>query len=429
MHKKIVFFLDTKGGRLAGAQKSFLDLALYAAKDTSNETFFMNRECDSLKEEYASSNVKFINIDECNFMELEKATFIVPINYLFFLLVHIMDLKEAKLFLYNYDETAIRRLCQQIKHTSFDKRDFVELLTSTKGYAFIDKRAHLYSNDYCGKELLPNYLPLMRESAIDKYKSNAPLVDAQAINIGWHGNINSKSVKGIINIITALNGKRMKGKVNFHIIGKPGLFLKENISGFAPKTRFIFAGELDGQKLETYIRNEIDILCSYGAYAIEVSTFGVPIIIPSVNRTNNKTMYFYNARNFDFYLENAQIPRLNYTYNSMRTVLKQIRTKREKNMHAKKCYDFCVENLTVEVLFDNLIKYIDSSDLTLRRCKESSYVMKHINDYNRYTKKNKNGNYESFIKENSFFNSLRDLKKFDKAKKYLKKFLTERKKK
>lgn len=86
------------------------------------------------------SPLKFIALEDCDFSEFKDATFIVPINYLFFLLPYIAEYSEAKICPYVYDSQCIAPFFKQIKNRISEK--LPKCLTVQEAVCLSIKKCH-----------------------------------------------------------------------------------------------------------------------------------------------------------------------------------------------------------------------------------------------------------------------------------------------
>ena len=98
---KIVYFIETVL-QISGTQTIIPDMLANISEDSDIEAYYVNFASGSQYEKNNAS-LNFIDINDCDFSRFENAVFLVPANYLLFLLPHIADLKNARICLYIYD--------------------------------------------------------------------------------------------------------------------------------------------------------------------------------------------------------------------------------------------------------------------------------------------------------------------------------------
>ena len=110
--RKIVFFVQTRKA-IGGSQIQFLDFAAYITKHFGYETYYINHPHPLVEEQYKDSGIIFLDVDNCDYSQFEDAVFFTPINYLFYLLVKIEKLRNAKIYLYIYHPEVLTWLLVQ----------------------------------------------------------------------------------------------------------------------------------------------------------------------------------------------------------------------------------------------------------------------------------------------------------------------------
>ena len=227
MSRKIVYFIETKK-EISGVQTIIPDILDKMPAECDTQTYYINLPLENEAEEqfevekaaddtYEYSSLKFISLKDCDFSEFKDATFIVPVNYLFFLLPYISEYKNAKICPYIYDPKCITNFLRQMQKPNVYK--ITKMLNDTHSCMFINKQNASgwdYGLDQYGECIIPASTDLC--TALDKKKQD---FNPRCISIGWIGDISATAldcIKRICEDLYKLYGEDEEGnKLNIHI--------------------------------------------------------------------------------------------------------------------------------------------------------------------------------------------------------------------
>lgn len=365
-------------------------------------------------EEEASNPLKFIALEDCDFSEFKDATFIVPINYLFFLLSYVSDYKDIKICPYVYDSKCIKYLFNQINKPNV--AEIANMFNSTESCLFIkrgrgdDSYIWEYSLDQYGDCIIPeSSYPC---TAVNKKTD----FDPDCIHIGWIGDISEAALSCITRICEELykiygedkeGNKRDVHLFDFHVIGIGAIMGKIDFKKFCPLIRFVFPGKLQGNKLDEYICSNIDLAAGYNMNAVRGALCGVPTIIPAIddNPVLAKRTYVYFEDAKDNYLcwTKYELHKLAFEDYKMEEVISRLTDEDTRKHDGERCFEYAFSRYSFEENAKRIAEYTDKSSLTVERLLEDpsvSRVMRQLDDYRSASEENSNATYFDYFNRN-----------------------------
>ncbi|MDE6302324.1 MAG: hypothetical protein K2M36_01885, partial [Clostridia bacterium] len=365
---KYVFFLETTAP-INGSQLIFLDLAVYLADNTDNTVYYINNYFKEDHMRHETQNLKFGTPEDFDFEQVKDAVFFTPVNYLMHLLVRIKDYPEAKICLYQYNVSSVSWLCNNIGKISANKaiEQFLE-----------DSSARMYMNFSCinpadAYQRYENkaFLPIALSEKMDDFACS-DVVDKDVINIGYLGNLNNESTQTLYNLFNNLAKMRNSKKINIHVIGNGGLTLNSSFKNCSEGvTRVIFTSKLEKEDCRKYIHNNVDLILATNLNALEAATYGIPVIVPvsdSKAFIGNNYVYLFDINGYIYTFTNAMLLTLNNTCYKIDKILNDIYSDGLKEEMAKKCYDYCLENNSLEGIASKFAKFSEQSQLYVKDC-------------------------------------------------------------
>lgn len=400
MKRKIAFFIDTTQP-VSNRQTLFLELAGYWAKHTDDSVYYINNyfECDEMR--FRDTRLKYCDLATFDFAELEGATFFTPVNHLMHLICHIQNLQEAKICLYAYDAHALDWLVHNLGAPVKAQASLTEFLTDLKACSYLNYSCVLKKDEFYkyNEEI---FLPLaLHEELPEDYRA-LDLVNPEKISIGYVGNINAKTINSINNLINNLGMMGIDKNIDLHLIGNtytiPSLKYKMCSE---KRTRLIFTGFLGAQDKKDYIRENVDFVLATDENALEVSLYGVPVVIPVMNDnpfSGNNYVYLYDTFGYYFKWNISEFLTYDNVYNRLTVILDDIYKNGRKKAIAQKCFEFSSENCSLEHIAKALTALMEQSELTLKECLSNEYIYDTLQKYNEYFLEN-NGTFNDFLRD------------------------------
>lgn len=393
---KIVFYIETKQN-LRGNQTLFFDLATYIADHTENEVYYVNNVFDEDYNKHPNSRLKICNLSGCDFSQFDGATFFTPVNYLVYLLIRIKNVKGAKIALYAYDSTALNRLLF-VGKKSMSTASVINLLKETSSCSFVDKNVYKQTCIQHECSFSPQFLPLhYHEHNMPKYLGR-DIINQDVVNVAYLGTLDLVAFYRINNFANDLLNAKINKQINFHIVGNGRYLWKIDMSQFTPHIKFYITGDLDNATRSTYLRDNVDIVVATDHSAIDAAAVGVPVILPinSTKTDENSYCYFYNTKGFIYNWDKSVVLDSPENTSSVKTMLSDIYDLGKKQDVARKCYDFCLGNNSLEVIYDKFDENLSVNTLTAEMCFKDEYLTSQLNDFAKYAKGKNNVSYDDY---------------------------------
>ncbi len=371
--------------------------------ETAAETENEGKEANSLK---------FVALENCDFSEFKDATFIVPINYLFFLLSYISDFNDAKICPYVYDSQCIVYFLNQIKKAN--TKEITDMLNETESCLFVSKSSACgwdYGIDQYGDCIIPASADFCAAS-FERKKD----FDPELINIGWIGAISKTAFECITRIcdeLYKLYGEDGEGVVrsihlfDFHIIGVGANMGRFDFKKYCPLIRFIFPGELKGRRLDEYVCSHIDLAAGYNMNAVKGAMCGVPTVIPAIDdepvMVKRTYVYFCDAKSYILCWKKRELRSLAHDDYTMEEVIGRLKDKDMRIYDGKRCLEYAASGFSYSENAKRILAYTDKSSLTVERLLENrsiGRVMKELENYRSSSEENANATYYDYFNRN-----------------------------
>ncbi len=402
MSNKIVYFIETPS-QISGVQAIIPDILSNIPEDSDVQAYYVNI-ASGCQYEKNNTSLKFIELSECDFSQFEGATFVVPANYLLFLLPRISSLKNVRICLYVYDSLCYKRMLGRLAKS--DSKSISHLLDSTNSLFFANKK---YANvwDYGIHVRDTHIIPLSSHyctSVIEKKKDFNP----NEINIGWLGPISSTALDCIIRMSEDLYEcyypkkteedvePEFPVKINFHIIGLGSVMWNMDFPKYSPLIRYVYTGNLDDNLTEDYIRENIDLIAGYGINATKAAMCGVPTIIPAIDdepkRPLRKYVYFYDAKHYILCWKKKELHELRNTSYTLVHIIEQLSDEKQREEIAEKCRKCAEEKYSYDANVKKLLAIANSSSLTVEKCLDEPSIHGILEQLEEYRAKTGNTN-------------------------------------
>ncbi|MCH5324689.1 MAG: hypothetical protein J1E39_05685 [Eubacterium sp.] len=369
-------------------------------------------EEETSNDESEEDTLKFVPLESCDFSEFEDATFIVPINYLFFLLPYIAELKGAKICPYVYDARCVTSFFRQMQRPKY--REIAELLNSTGSCMFVNKDNATgwdYGLDQYGECVIPVSTDLC--TAMDKKKAE---FSPEVINIGWVGAISKTALDCINRICDDLytmygedeeGNKRDVHMFDFHIMGIGAIMGQINFRKYSPLIRFIIPGDLKDNDFDEYVCSNIDIAFGYNMNAVLAALCGIPTLIPAIDDTpalaKRTYVYFGDATNYTLCWKKNELRNIPYQDYTMEEVIARLNDPQTREYDTARCYEYAVSHYSYEGNAKRIAEYTEQSALTVERILENESiagVLQLLDDYRASAEENANATYYDYFNRN-----------------------------
>ena len=358
------------------------------------------------------SSLKFVALEDCDFSQFKDATFIVPINYLFFLLSYISEFKDAKICPYVYDSQCIVYFLNQIKKAN--TKEITDMLNETESCLFVSKSSACgwdYGIDQYGDCIIPASADFCAASSERKRD-----FDPELINIGWIGAISKTAFECITRICDELyklygeDGEGVGRSVHlfdFHIIGVGANMGRFDFKKYCPLIRFIFPGELKDRQLDEYVCSHIDLAAGYNMNAVKGAMCGVPTVIPAIDdepvMVKRTYVYFCDAKSYILCWKKRELRSLAHDDYTMEEVIGRLKDKDMRIYDGKRCLEYAASGFSYSENAKRILAYTDKSSLTVERLLENrsvGRVMKELEKYRSSSEENANATYYDYFNRN-----------------------------
>lgn len=250
-------------------------------------------------------------------------------------------------------------------------RAFYQIANEKQALIYMAKDNIIFDEDYFDIKLKENIIPLGLEM-----KSPVEFnLNPNYIRACWLGRFVGFKYNAIKNVIVGLHDfcqKYPEITVHLDLIGY-GDFenqikqdcLNYTCSNFIPEIK----GKMIGDTLQTYLQNNVDLLCAHGTAILEGAKYGIPSLVFSHG-------YHFSKVNWLFNFGYGQIGSM--VDNSGISVVDAMNQFLAKNKSiGKKCYEHFCENFTIETCKSLLIKNTQLTQLRVEDLRKMN-LSKHI---------------------------------------------------
>lgn len=425
MSKKLVYFIETRR-KINGVQTIIPDILEKMPSECDVETFYMNfyknqdtpdileapgcANNESLIEKDKNaqdvlydenSSLKFVNLDNCDFSEFKDATFIVPLNYLFFLLPYVSQYKSIKICPYIYDENCFTNFFKQIKRPNI--KEIVKMLNESNSCLFRDgarTSGWVYGIDQFGECVIPE--------STERYICNPTIkhrFDPEHISIAWIGDV-SKTALGCINRICEDlynlfgvddDGSRTNMNMfDFHIIGSGAIMGQVNFRKFNPLIRFIFPGSLKDVALDEYITENIDVSFGYNMNAVRGAICNTVTLIPAIDDdpvyAKRTYVYFKDIDDFNLCWKKRELHEYSYNDYTMKEVIDRLISTDLRKIDTSECYNLALKHFSFIENAKRISEFAENSSLTVETLLSNDSISGVLEQFNNYRDNLENSN-------------------------------------
>tara|TARA_B110000008_G_scaffold27841_4_gene25011 strand:- start:4272 stop:5507 length:1236 start_codon:yes stop_codon:yes gene_type:complete len=246
-------------------------------------------------------------------------------------------------------------------------RDFVENAIQLNSLSFMDSSNLNTTNFFLSTDISNvSFLPIAcsngvkREEVLNK--------DFTELNFSWIGRICDFKINILNYLILKLSeaAKKLKLKVNLHVIGDGPLIHKLNSNNYLHKFfNVILLGTLDMSKMNLYLNSKIDINASMGTSVLESAKFGIPSIVLDIsNKPINfkyKFRWLHDTKNYDLAHLIKKSDDMSKSYELTDIISEFIVNSK---ILSEKSFNYYASNHSLEAVSENLKKQIEKSKLT-----------------------------------------------------------------
>lgn len=396
VNNRIVFFLDAKNA-VATTQKIFIDLALHMSHIGYDVMYVNNTHERDLECNPELAQI-FFDVNKVNYSELDGATFFTPINYLMHLLVRIRTLKNAKICLYMYNESAIKWLCVNTGN-KLSENKICSLVSDTVSCSFLNK----FSIPKVLRDSLENYIIMpysvfKSKDWFDNQTIDEVFCKDNCINIGYFGDIYAGLAPSLNNILSNLAKCEIAERIRIHLIGNTSAIPNVNLTGVSESgVSLVLTGKLSEAEQIEYAKNNIDIAFAMNYDAVNIAAAAIPVFIPVVNTkpfAGNRYVQINDVTNFDFSWDNLSLLYKNYNCYTMEYLLNEIIYKRQKHSFGETASQFVFNNCSIELAGEKLIDLMSNTKLDLDYLLDLGEIKGLLRQYAEYGKED---GYDNFL--------------------------------
>jgi len=417
--KKLVFFYE-KYEAVSGALIFYMRIAQFIAHNSDYEVFYVNYKNKVLEEMYSDSKLQFCDLTKCDFSEFENADFIVPINYLFFLLERTKDIQTGKILLFDWHPELVKHLSFHFGDWNRDMKSLLSLFREKQAAAFMDSSCLLSANRWMQEPFPENYVPVFL-SEEEQPCAGRELVNETYINIGWLGRLDGDKIYALINLLDMLKLSDIDRTINIHIIGDGAARSKIKLEAYAPQMRFTFTSYLLGEERDQYILEHIDLMVAMGISALDVSNLSIPTVIPitrSRRFINNQFVFLFDTVGGSLGWSKEDLLLLGCKTRTIAEVVEMVYAPGGKRRLGEMCWQYCHENFNIENSGRKMLEALEKTQLTLEDCRSHPMIAQQMDSFHRYQKirKRYNRNYGDYILFVQKMNRLRRMSIWKKCK-------------
>lgn len=395
--RKLVFFYR-KEHNIAGSLIVFLSLARMLSENPDFDVYYLNFPNKQMEDTYAGPYVTCLDVDHCDYSQFADGEFIVPMNYLPFLLEQLEGKTCKKILLYSWHPDLPRHMLAQFYSKNKDPEQLFGLFRDHKALAFMDSSCKVAAEDFVEKPFESCYVPVFSGAEICK-AAPRKTVDPKRLSVGWMSRLDADKINSLLNFLDNLQRAKLDYPVDVHIIGDGNCRNRINISQYAPKIRFIFTSYLYGEARDRYIRENIDLMVVMGISALDVAQLEMPVVIPMLHPTvfpDNKFVYLFDTKDYSLGWEIDDFDKTDIRSYKITEVIDHVRNQGRGEELGMKCAAYAKEHFDDRKSCRMLLKALDECTLTMEACAANPVMGKHMALFEKY-KKVRGRDYEVFI--------------------------------
>ena len=382
--KRVIFFFPDR--RIGGGPFYLLRMAVELSKSNEYEVYYIDyKDGYTHKIDIDVSKIKFIDFEDYSpsTIFIDDAVLFAPIHYL-----HNMPYfhLNTKVLFFNWHHECIPVLKNNMCFNDIELYKCMEIINKNNAQVFCDVGQWSENNRYSLQDFNKNYVPVHINM---KNERAIPHIIDNNINICILGRLVLDKIYSVINIIECAK-KYNKKNIVIHIIGDGDQKDKLNAYKEVDGIELRFLGVLSGDRLNNYLKNNIDILFAMGTSVLEGAAIGLPsIIIPYSIRPFHldQFIYLYDTIGYCLGWDVNQLKYASVKKYSFNSIINYIYNENKKNEIGNKCFEYVENNHSVVSSTEHLKKYINSTTLKFKDIYSIYRIQCYINNIR--MKKNK----------------------------------------
>lgn len=215
--------------------------------------------------------------------------------------------------------------------------------------------------------------------------------DFTELNFSWIGRICDFKINILNYLILKLSeaAKKLKLKVNLHVIGDGPLMHKLNSNNYLHKFfNVILLGALDMSKMNLYLNSKIDINASMGTSVLESAKFGIPSIVLDISfkpiNFKYKFRWLHDTKDYDLAHLIKKSDDMSKSYEIREIILEFINNRKKLS---ERSYNYYLSNHSLVSVSDKLKNQIEKSKLTINDINPEllkKSIFRRLNNYKKY---------------------------------------------
>lgn len=411
-YSKIVFYFR-KGVIAQGDFSLYYRIAAYIAENYKYRVYCINNSNPELQKKYLNSSIIFCNITSENLNNFNDAVFITAYNQLFFLLEEIHTLKNARILLLFLHPQLIKWMKLQTFRGFYNERKALNYIIKKNAYGFMDEANKLAAEAVVGEKLPARFFPVVAEKF-----TNCPITEKESdnlkkdeLNIAWLGRLDKDKIFSLINFTDNVCAYFNNLKINLHLIGDGnglGVLSKEAVN--YSNVTFIYNSFIYGEKRDAYLKKNVDLVVAMGISALDSALLGLPTVLPIVSSSrfrDDKFLYIYETTNYCLGFSEKDFLNTEYARKSIKVIIEDIYFKGQKKEIGQKCYNYVIDEFSIENHVDEMLSLINGTKLTVKDCYRCGEFRRQFLLFLFYRKLCSGRSYGDFIK---FRNKVSELK-------------------
>ncbi len=390
--KSITFFEQTK--EIVGANTLCIRLANYIAENFDDtKVFYIGHKDYEAKHLINMDKVNYINYEVGKKLSFDEDTVLITSilnifdvnieldlsNRVKLLFWSIFPLDMAYLFPFAHKyvykvSSDPKKICKFLKFVygcDYTKvQEGYKFMYNNGALAFMDSLNLDSSNDCMAFSPTDriHYLPIPLTPK--EHSINPNLIEDEVINLGWLGRLVEFKIHSLAGVIknATLYADNYNKKIKIHIIGsgKDQNLLDQCI--ISDNVELIFLNTISGDKLDSYILNNIDIMFAMGTSCIESSKLHIPSILIDASYKeiplDYKFKWIYETHDYCLGEDVATMKTQNP--HSFEDIISHVYDTQEgKKIVGNKCYDYFQNSHSIDLIAKMLFDLAPKSNVSI----------------------------------------------------------------
>jgi hypothetical protein len=309
----VTFFYPAR--KVGGTELLFIRLAKYLSAHHPIDVNIIDYRDGFMRRESLDDAIGFLEFEDGAVTRVDFPTCVVaPFSCLFRLNNELALNEESRVLfwvLHPYNFLMLMPFISTYQHL---RMELIKCITSMllredvmkiqNAAAYLSRHNALYSMDSDCLELSKHFFDLTRATipylpATTLDKESAPLpatAHSREVHIGWLGRLSQEKVYPLLNIIENADAYSLQHRrpVVMHIIGEGGYdHLVNAYERRSEALRIVFAGTILGNKLDSYLTDNVDVLFAMGTSCFEGAQLRLPTVLVGASFQKIKREYRY----------------------------------------------------------------------------------------------------------------------------------------